>query len=225
MYCGEAILVNCQPGEHTAISLRCRAWTCPECSPQRSRELIAQAHAGAPDTFLTLTHRRRPGITANQAAAELARAWRLVRLRLMRLRKIKRLPFLAVVEATKLGWPHLHILLRSTWIDQRWLSEQMQEICGSPIVDIRRIDHGARVNAYVAKYAGKCAHKFGTTKRYWQSKDWQLPRTDASPPASVVRGTWGRQDVPLPRWIADFETFGWRVERPSHWRAVAYRPP
>lgn len=173
-YCGERSLVKYQGESRIVASQLCRAWTCPDCAPNRQKRLIAEAHAGSPNTFLTLTSRRREGLTANQAALELTRAWRLIRLRLMRHRRLKKLPFLAVMEATQSGWPHLHILLRSIWIDQRQLSAWMDELAESPIVDIRRIDNKGKVAAYVAKYVSKCAHKFGTAKRYYKSRDFDL---------------------------------------------------
>lgn len=141
----------------------------------RSRQLVRQAYLGQPDTFLTLTVN--PDIFKDPAdrARHLARAWRLLRLRVMRKYKWKSLPFICVFEKTKRGEPHLHILLRSTWISQKFISETMEELMGAPIVDIRRIDDHNKLAAYIAKYIGKDPTMFAGTKRYWSSRDYALP--------------------------------------------------
>lgn len=224
-YCGERTIVKAQPGEYTASSLRCRAWTCAECQPQRSRQLVAQAHGGAPTTFLTLTSRRKPELTPYDAAMNLSRAWRLLRLRIMRHRKLKNLPFLAVFEATQNGWPHLHILLRSIWIDQRWISAQMAELADAPVVDIQRIRNRAQVNAYVAKYVGKAPHKFGSAKRYWQSRDYDL--RPAQPEKLPWREgvDWWQTSRNLGAWCRSMEALAWSVERLGLHKARARPPP
>lgn len=119
-----------------------------------------------------------------------------------------KLEFVAVLEPHKSGWPHLHLLARSAWIGQTWLSLQLAQVLGSPVCDIRRIQPGRFKAAYVAKYVGKCTHKFGTCKRYWKSGHYDLrgeppplplPRSTAPPervsePAREIRGryaSWG----------------------------------
>jgi hypothetical protein len=174
-FCLSETLVKTDGDRAEAKSAPCRSWLCPNCTDKRRIELIAECHGGRPNTFLTLTSRRAAGKTAALAASELAHAWRLVRLRWMRLKKIKRLPFLAVMEATKAGWPHLHILLRSEFMSSKLLSEWMAELTDSPILKIERLDNRRKISAYICKYAGKCAHKFATCKRYWSSRDYQLP--------------------------------------------------
>lgn len=143
---------------------------------------MAQAIGGAPRTFLTLTTRREAGQSPDIAALKSSHAWRLLRLRIMRRYRLKRLPFLAVMEAHKSGWPHLHIMLRMPYVPWAWLRAQWQELTGSPGVTIQHIDSQARVAKYVAPYCSKCAHKFGTAKRYWQSRDYDLrPPREAKP--------------------------------------------
>jgi hypothetical protein len=173
-YCTCRVAVKFEPQQRTAVSLKCRSWKCPTCQPDRQRRLVAEAASGAPSTFLTLTSRRRDGFSAVDAARELIRAWQLIRKRLMRRHGLKRLPFMTVMEATKAGWPHLHIMIRSVWLDRSTISKWMDELTSSPVVDIRRIDNKGRVAAYVAKYAGKCAEQFGTCKRYFKSQDYDL---------------------------------------------------
>ncbi len=90
------------------------------------------------------------------------------------------IPYFAVFEATQLGQPHLHVLCRLKWIDQRWLSDFMRAAIDAPIVDIRRCTSGRAAARYVSKYLGKAPNKFGTSKRYWCTKDYvHAPATRA----------------------------------------------
>lgn len=220
-YCQSRTIVKMEPQRRTAVSLRCRSWGCPDCVDTRKAQLVAEAHGGAPNTFLTLTSRRRDDITANDAAKKLAWCWRLIRLRLMRHYNLKKLPFIAVVEATKLGWPHLHILLRAPFLDRGIISDAMAELDDSPIVDIRRIDDRGRVSAYVAKYATKCDHKFGTTKRYWKSRDYELRDVSEFKKKKGVPTGWLINSEAMWHWILRHSEEGWIVKRESKFRATA----
>lgn len=179
MLCSEWALVKSDGRTATVKPLRCRCWTCDECAPVRKRQLMAQAHAGRPDTFLTLTVNPSRGIDPADRARSLAHAWRSLRKKAIRKYKLDGLPFLAVFEKTKHGEPHLHILLRVKWLSQKWLSRQMQQLIDAPIVDIRRVNGSSKIAAYIAKYIGKDPQRFKGTKRYWSSRDYdQGPSVD-----------------------------------------------
>lgn len=156
-----------------AVSLKCRSWTCDLCHDDRRKQLVALAASGNPTTFITLTTRPRASETPTQRARALADAWRLIVKRACRRYGYKKIDYLCVIEATKRGEPHLHILSRVPWLDQRWLSQQAKEMLGAPVVDIRRAQHSSRVAAYVAKYIGKQPHRFGACKRYWCTRTWE----------------------------------------------------
>lgn len=83
-YCGSDCIVKGGPDLKKAVVLKCRSWLCPDCTTVRKRQLIAFAHRGRPDVFLTITHRRRPDTTPEQAAKDLAWAWRVMRKRAAR---------------------------------------------------------------------------------------------------------------------------------------------
>lgn len=211
MYCQDTIAVKEESHLRTAITLRCRSWTCTECSAIRHKQLIAEAIGGKPRIFLTLTSRRHEGITANQAARDLARAWRLLRLRVMRRYGWKKLPFIAVFEATKLGWPHLHILARCGYIEQQFIKTVMDELTGSPVVHIELLKNGRMAGIYCAKYCGKSTGKFGTCKRYWQSQDWDLrpPQDEHNEHTPGVK--WERRMEGLYQWAIKQSSQGFFV--------------
>jgi hypothetical protein len=136
---------------------------------------MAQAAAGEPTRFITVTVNPKVGQDQDDRLALLADAWRKTWKRLQRLHPKSEMAFLAIVEATKAGEPHLHILFRGPYVPQRWLSSTMDELLASPIVDIRRIRNQREVIRYVAKYLTKSPHRFGTGKRYWSTRNWQPP--------------------------------------------------
>ncbi len=172
MLCRDWTLVKQIGSETHATPLKCRCWSCELCAPDRKRQLRALAYAGRPTTFLTLTVNPAWFADRNVRARELVHAWQLLRKRILRRPGVERLPFLAVVEATKAGEPHLHVLMRAPFIPQAWLSKQMQELIGARIVDIRRVDSVGRAAAYISKYLGKAPTKWQGCKRYWRSQDW-----------------------------------------------------
>jgi hypothetical protein len=256
-YCGETTFVKYSVAEREATTLLCRSWTCETCKEDRKRQLIAQAHRGHANTFVTLTCRRGTHETPNQAASALAQAWRTIHKRAIReasrdpkktphphgaappmgwppetkepipnqIRLPKgRLEYLVVIEAHASGWPHLHILCRSMWIAHEWLSAQMAELLDSPICFVQRITQQGMVAAYVAKYCGKCAHRFGTTKRYWQSRGYQISKWQ---PEVRIFKSWRntyRFIEPIHMVAARWRQDGWSVTFESAWHLTASPP-
>jgi len=197
MFCRERCVVKNQ--DHVVIvePLRCRCWHCDLCRPGRKARLVEEAQRGAPLILVTLTSKRRPDRSEDWAAQELVKCWRLIRRRYIQEHGPGSLPFLAVFEATKRGWPHLHIVVRAKWISQRWLSEQMGELHGSPIVDVRRVQGLRKVAHYIAKYIGKNPHRFNGVKRYWRSLDYLAPPADEEQQAPKEGATWEAIDCPV----------------------------
>jgi hypothetical protein len=225
MYCQCQTAVKGNGKEFIAVTLKCRAWTCPDCAPGRRNQLIAYAIDGRPNKFLTLTSKRQDGLSPITAARDLARAWRLVRLRLLRHYKLDALPFVAVFEKTKLGWPHLHILLRSRFLDQRLISTWMQELTGAPIVHIEALDDPKKAVRYCAKYISKDSEKFGTCKRYWSSRDYRIVPERHKTPRALPSGDWYVQKFRLDEWCRTMTKEGFIVERHSPTMAYASLAP
>lgn len=170
--------------------LRCKRWTCETCRPMLQKMLIAKALGGEPTTFITLTIRASWG-TLTEQAQRLVEAWRMIRQSYARQHHGHKIPFLAVFEAhPSTGRPHLHILCRANYIPQRWLSDRMRSLAGSPVCDIRRVNSTRHAARYLAKYVGKDARKFAGTKRYWRSHDYDLrpkeARTDRTATEVIV---------------------------------------
>lgn len=197
MFCQEWSLVKSLNAEITVLPLRCKCWHCPECRPRRKAKLIHEAEAGQPTLFITLTSRYREGGDPHAAARDLVKAWRKVRAEHMKVHGKRSLSFLAVFEATANGWPHIHIVARCAWLDQRWLSKRMSALIGAPIVDVRRVDGIKKVAKYVGKYIGKNPEVFEGVKRYWRSLDYLTPEDKEEeldpcnqPTWTIVRQDW-----------------------------------
>jgi len=208
MICSEWCLVKRESAGLKVVPLRCHCWHCDECRPGRTARLVFEAKAGQPTIFITLTSRTRPDQTAGEAARALAHAWRKVRAEYLRHHGKRSLDFLAVFEATKRGWPHLHIVARCKWIDQAWLSARMDWLIGSPIVDVRKIKNATTLAHYVSKYIGKNPHRFEGVKRYWRSLKFLAPAPLEDTPVIDLGDRWEPINCDWRSMVETFERIG-----------------
>jgi hypothetical protein len=172
MPCGTVIIIQQKEGRARAFRARCKCWSCPTCGPRRRASLVRVAAAGNPTMFITLTSNPAIEGSPGDHARTLVAGWRQLLKLIRRHYKYDKLEYLVVIEATRRGEPHLHVLARCKWIDQRWLSQQWERLTGAKIVDVRRPRSTSAVSSYVAKYVGKDPHKFETLKRYYRSKNY-----------------------------------------------------
>jgi len=185
----------------------CGGWPCQWCNKRKRWLLILDIVRGRPNKLLTLTTRFVEGGDPVAEAARQAAAFKLL-VKRIRYRWPGRLEgFFAVREATERGWPHLHVALRSRFLEWAWLTTQWQELTGSGGVDIREI-HGVEGSAkYIAKYLGKEPQKFGSLKRYWQSPAYAIdPRPERpimDPWAPPIQRSLGTLATHLRMWIAE----------------------
>jgi len=193
--------------------LYCRSWNCETCQPKRKRQLLARCANGRPNRFITITASRNAGATPRDRLRMLAYSWRTIVKRLHRLYPFSPIEYLCVVEATKAGEPHLHILYRGPYIPQRKLSQWLAEIADSPICDIRAIRHQREVVRYVGKYITKKPAQFGTAKRYWSSYHFNEPFEPQKFALVESEAPWLLSRVPLSRIGAEFRDRGYKVYR------------
>lgn len=117
----------------------------------------------------------------------LARAWRDIAREYRRLWPTREAQYMVVLELTKRGEPHLHILWRGGFVPQKWLSAQMKERIAAPVVDVRMVRGEGEVARYVAKYISKRNIRLGTMKRYWRSSKY-LAETERARKARLNEG-------------------------------------
>jgi hypothetical protein len=179
--CTDRTVVNEGYAEGTISTLKCKRWSCDQCQPMLRREVIDHGRNGLPNKMLTLTWNAARTETPEEAARVLKNAWVNLRRRMERELSITKVPFLAVFERTKRGYPHLHILLRCDYVDQAWISEQMKDMIDAPIVDIRSIENKKHYFFYATKYIGKELTAFQGCKRWWRSHNYEIEKEERAP--------------------------------------------
>jgi len=211
--CGENSAVKFGEGQLLIASIKCRSWGCDDCAPHRKDQLVAKALEGAPERFVTLTVNPAIGSGPLERRDRLAWAWALIIKRLRRWKPEVDWQYLAVVEKTKAGEPHLHVLLRGGYIPHALLSAWMDELTDAPIVDIRAIDSARKAARYVAKYIGKAPEQFGRFKRYWSSRNWTPKWAPASDEWLLASDPWEFEQRRQAELIYEYEHFGYAFRR------------
>ena len=190
MLCSELSLVKGNRLNLEACVLKCKCWGCENCEPGRRENLRQMALAGQPNKFLTLTVNPKHGVDADERARALLWAWRVLVKRMQRKLKTRTIPYLWVMEATKNGEPHLHILMRCGYVDQGFVSACMAELINAPIVHIRAIKEQSKMAAYVAKYCSKDARRFAGCKRFGYTKGWIVDEAYLAEKAAFKTDGW-----------------------------------
>lgn len=226
MFCRDLALVKPFDGGFFATPLYCRSWGCDVCRPKRRAQVKRQALKGHGVIFVTLTANPAWGDGPLHRAHELVDAWRTFLADMRALGELGKVAYFAVFEATKAGEPHLHILTRAPWIDQEKLSAYMDAWMQAPNVWITKIRSNAQAAFYVAKYLGKKPDKFGTCKRYWQTRDW----ADKDPPpdreVDRARAPWQIVKHGLDLYFNLAKAFAWPVTNDGDiWRFQVRAPP
>lgn len=181
------------------------------------------AASGCPERFLTLTCDPRQYSTPESALLALHGAWNIALKRLRRMPRYKGIEFFAVVERTEAGWPHFHVLIRGPYIPHALLSSFMAELALSPVVDIRRIKGVREAVRYVAKYIAKAPARFGQSKRYWQSRGWQLETDEREDERPQVAGRWTLDKRHIRDVLNEWVHTGWIGRSDSYGRLIYWR--
>lgn len=165
----------------TAVKLfpaRCNRWLCPDCGPRKARRLRGRLSRTSPNRFVTLTLKASPETPPLELLAAANRAWSILWRRLRRKWPNEPLGYAKVVELTKAGTPHLHILLQSPYINQRWLSGQWRELTGSFIVDIRKVKSQRMLTGYLTSYLTKSLQVPQGARKWSASNGWVPPEPE-----------------------------------------------
>lgn len=195
MYCSEIALVKHNGHAGDVVALPCKRWSCPHCQPMLRKRVIKKASSGNPNLFMTLTCRHDRYESPAEAAQDMRRGLVLLRRRIERRWGIKNVPFFVVFERHKSGWPHMHILMRATFMHWKVLRAMWNSIVSAYQVDIRFIKRKSQVLFYVTKYIGKALEKFDGCKRYWSSQNYSEASDDPfqaktdQRPACIARGS------------------------------------
>lgn len=115
-------------------------------------------------------------------------------------------------ELHRSGYPHLHVVARSPFIPQKWLSERWSQLGIGSIVDIRKIFKHETAARYIAKYLGKatgdCARMLSGTRIITKSRNWILQDPMVSPEEELAGWTWAPVSAELWEILSDFAACG-----------------
>lgn len=189
----------------------CRRWACTRCGRRNARRLrdrILQTHV---ERFLTLTIRADPDANPIDQLDQVNRAWRLLWKRIRRRHGTKARGYVKVVEFTAAGTPHLHLALDAPFMSQRWLSEQWNELTGSPIVDIRAVHTKKGVALYLAKYLTKALQKVVSRRKYSAAARWLPPVASAPLEPGELPPTWRWTNAELDTLVDRVSGLGWEA--------------
>lgn len=183
MTCGKTALVAQKGDKLKAVKFRCNSWHCDKCRPFKRKKIMAIGAKGHPNRMLTLTINPAFFDDFSESACALKQGFRRAVEQLMRYHGHTSIEYLCVFEQHKSGWPHLHVLIRSRFISQRWLSHYMERRGLGKIVDIRKIKGKAQAAYYVSKYMGKEPRRYDGCKRYWTSTKFvpKRPKVEKDP--------------------------------------------
>lgn len=148
---------------YVAIGITCKRWTCAYCAHHKIKRLSFLTHNAEPNRLLTLTVD--PSIHENPRAAFIATSPKVAELvRKLRL-EVNEVEYMRVTEVTKAGFPHYHLLMRSSFIHHSKIKKTWCLLTGAKIVDVRKVHETFKAYSYLVKYLTKL-HRLEWTERH-----------------------------------------------------------
>jgi hypothetical protein len=157
-FCGRCSVrgVDLKTGRMNYRRINCGSWTCSYCGPRRARTAKAAIRNVAESLnlryFLTLTLDPKKIENRKMAVLHLRLCFNKFREYLRRKFSVSPL-FICVLEFTRAGVPHLHVLF-DRYIEQSWISDVWDRLGGGRIVFIKRVTV-QKVSRYLSKYLTK----------------------------------------------------------------------
>lgn len=164
------------------ISITCKNWGCPVCGRKKVAHYAQKVSAAKPNRLITLTVNPSHWTNPREAYDGTRRCIPKLSARIRK--QFGEFEFFRVLEATKKGWPHYHLITRSPYIPQHVLSHEWNELTRAPIVDVRQMDKTTKTYWYVVKYLGKQAVIPWTDRRASWTKKF-FPKSDFVPSDSL----------------------------------------
>lgn len=165
--------------ENVACVLVCNRWGCRKCGPRKAKRLAYRIEKAQPNKLITLTidpkQYENPREAYDKTRRQLPELSKIIK------KKLGSFEYLRVLETTKAGWPHYHLMARCPYIPQRTLSELWAGLTAAPIVDVRQIRKIDNVFAYVVKYLCKQTYIEWTNRRTSWSRNFFIPEEKYEP--------------------------------------------
>lgn len=154
MVCGKRSVLADNGEWRVVFPLRCNSWACEKCRKKLSKKWIKKISPTSVERFITLTVDPSRFSDPGEALKAIYDGYKKLIQAIRRDRK-KDFQYFSVIEFTKKGWPHLHILQRGSYLERKWLSEKWSSFGVGRIVDIRQVKGSGNVKEYLAKYLSK----------------------------------------------------------------------
>jgi len=162
------------------LATRCRRWACPHCGPRRIAHLTKKVIAAKPNKLVTLTLRPSDFESPRDAYDKSRRSVSKLTAKIRK--EVEEWEYLRVLEITKKGFPHYHLVVRGSYLDKDWLAAQWEKLTKAWIVDIRKIKGAHNTAAYITKYLHKQKQIPWTNRRVSWTKRFFPPDEDEPPP-------------------------------------------
>ena len=117
----------------------CGRWSCGDCARYKVRRIVGRIVDGDPCTFMTFGWDTKRPESIERARQVMGEKWGLLVAMIRRRYPDHEFHYFVAVERFQNGYPHFHVLARTGFIDQKWLSKKADALWGAPVVDIRKI--------------------------------------------------------------------------------------
>lgn len=162
------------------IQIRCKRWGCRYCGERKTVAFGFRVSDAQPNRLITLTIATKSWSSPREAFDGTKRM--VTRLAIKLRRDHGEFEYFKVLEVTKKGWPHYHLIVRSSYIPQPKISNEWNRLTGAHIVDVRKIKKPSDVYFYIVKYLSKQKYIPWTDRRVsWSKHFFQDKEFDRGP--------------------------------------------
>ena len=168
------------------IQVTCKNWGCPICGRRKVQKYAKKVTAAKPNRLVTLTVNPKQHESPRAAFDATRRSIPKLSAKVRKL--FGEFEFFRILEVTKKGWPHYHLITRSEYIPQPELSRLWNELTGAPIVDVRKLGKTVQAYWYVVKYLGKQDHVPWTDRRAAWTKNFFVDEEFEAGPSLHLMG-------------------------------------
>lgn len=179
------------------VPATCGRWSCGSCGPRKARRLRRRLTRTTPTRLITLTLRPNPAASAREELARANRAWSILWRRYKRQFGDAAVGYAKIVELTKAGTPHLHIIAEMPYVPQRSLSAAWNALTGSYVVDIRRVRSRNGIGGYLTSYLTKALAVPEGMRKWSAARGWVPPEehSELEPGEMPPAATFARSDI------------------------------
>lgn len=174
-------------GREVTVASTCKTWGCLSCRDRVLNRLKKKIRYGisilGPCWFITLTYKQGEG--SQRDALSVAKDWKALLSRLQKIHlRYNQMAWIRVIEVTKKGQPHLHLIVGSlgevsrTTLASDWKSAWWTTTGDSFIIDVRPVIGPSGAAKYLVKYLVKgVMHRealldLGFNRRWSASRNW-----------------------------------------------------